>query len=98
MIEWGRSNTTPAGRARLQAVGTHEIHTEHPSFRSDRSEVRTGLRLRVGQEAVVNLTLQIGTIAQEIVVPAEAPLRTAGRITSTSSTSRQVQFALKLIY
>ena len=52
-------------------IGNYEVRVEHEGFQS---EVRTGLELTVGLEAVVNLTLQIGSTNQTVSVEAEAPL------------------------
>ena len=52
-------------------VGTYEIRAEQSGFQA---EVRTGLTLAVGQEAVVNFSLQVGAVEQTVAVTAEAPL------------------------
>ena len=52
-------------------VGSYEVRTEHAGFQS---AVRSGLRLTVGQEAVVNFTVEVGAVTQTIAVTAEAPL------------------------
>ena len=52
-------------------VGNYGIRAEHTGFRV---EERSGLTLAVDQEAVVNLTLEVGTIEQTVAVTAEAPL------------------------
>ncbi len=39
-----------------------------------KSAVRTGIELVVGQEAVVNLQLEVGELVQQVTVAAEAPL------------------------
>ena len=39
-----------------------------------RTAVRDGLTLTVGQEAVVNFTLEVGALAETVSVTAEAPL------------------------
>ena len=61
------------GRYRFSAlpVGNYEIRAEHPGFNS---ATRSGLTLTVSQEAVVNLTLDVGAIEQTVAVTAEAPL------------------------
>src|SRR5712691_1247358 len=64
----------------LLPVGAYEITTTMPGFKQ---EVRRGINLVVGQEAVVNLTLEVGTIAEQVTVTEEAPLVN----TTTSSTS-----------
>ena len=52
-------------------VGTYEIRAEQAGFRT---EVRSGMSLAVGQEAVVNFALQVGAIEQTVEVTGEAPL------------------------
>lgn len=52
-------------------VGPYEVRVEKQGFHST---VRSGLTLTVGQEAVVNITLQVGAVAQTVAVTAEAPL------------------------
>jgi hypothetical protein len=69
-----RTTTTEAdGSYRVAAlpVGTYEVRAEHPGFQTD---VRSGLTLTVSEEAVVNLTLQVGAVEQTVAVTAEAPL------------------------
>jgi hypothetical protein len=52
-------------------VGSQEVRAEKPGFRA---AVRTGINLVVGQEAVVNLKLEVGELAQEVTVSSETPL------------------------
>ena len=52
-------------------VGSYEIRAEHAGFQTD---IRGGLTLNVGDEAVVNLTLQVGAVQQTVAVTADAPL------------------------
>src|SRR5713101_7004444 len=52
-------------------VGAYEITAEKMGFRR---EVRRGVDLVVAQEAVVNLTLQVGSIDQQVTVTDAAPL------------------------
>jgi hypothetical protein len=52
-------------------VGPYEVTAERMGFRR---EVRRGIDLVVGQEAVVNLTLQVGSIDQQVTVTDAAPL------------------------
>ncbi|HEV2200041.1 MAG TPA: carboxypeptidase regulatory-like domain-containing protein [Bryobacteraceae bacterium] len=61
-------------------VGQYEITAEKMGFRK---EVRNGINLAVGQEAVVDLILQVGSIDQQVTVTGEAPLVN----TTVSSTS-----------
>src|SRR5881409_3041061 len=64
----------------LLPVGAYEITTTMPGFKQ---AVRTGINLVVGQEAVVDLTLEVGANAETVTVTEEAPLVN----TTTSSTS-----------
>jgi hypothetical protein len=52
-------------------VGEYEITAEKMGFRR---EVRRGINLVVAQEAQVNLTLQVGSIDQQVTVTDDAPL------------------------
>ena len=55
-------------------VGQYEIRAQKEGFRT---EVRTGITLVVGQEATVDLILQLGEVRQEVTVKGEAPLVSA---------------------
>ncbi|MBI3933406.1 MAG: TonB-dependent receptor, partial [Acidobacteria bacterium] len=59
-------------------VGIYEIRVEHPGFQR---AVQSGLKLNVGQEAVMNFSLQVGAVEQTVAVTAEAPM-----IETTSAT------------
>jgi hypothetical protein len=61
-------------------VGEYELTAEQMGFQR---EVRRGINLVVAQEAVVNLTLQVGSIVQQVTVTEAAPLVN----TTTTSTS-----------
>jgi hypothetical protein len=52
-------------------IGAYEIAAEKPGFKQ---EVRRGINLAVAQEAVVDMTLQVGNVEQKVTVMAEAPL------------------------
>jgi len=52
-------------------VGPEEVKAEATGFKA---EVRTGINLTVGQEAVVNLRLEVGEIVQQVTVAADAPV------------------------
>jgi hypothetical protein len=52
-------------------VGSYEVRAEHEGFQA---AVRTGLVLTVDLQAVVNITLQIGSVSQTVEVTGEAPL------------------------
>ena len=84
-IETGaaRSVTTDAdGNFRVLSlpVGQQELKAEKPGFKT---VVRTGINLAVGQEAVVNLQLEVGDLVQQVTVVAETPVVNA----TTSSVS-----------
>jgi hypothetical protein len=64
----------------LLPVGAYEITTTMPGFKQ---AVRAGINLLVGQEAVVDLTLEVGAAAEQVTITEEAPLVN----TTTSSTS-----------
>jgi hypothetical protein len=55
-------------------VGRYEIRAQKDGFRA---ELRTGITLVVGQEATVDLVLQLGEIRQQVTVTGEAPLVSA---------------------
>src|SRR3989441_2332356 len=52
-------------------VGPYEITTTMPGFKQ---AVRLGINLGVGQEAVIDLTLQVGANAEQVTVSEEAPI------------------------
>jgi outer membrane receptor protein involved in Fe transport len=52
-------------------LGNYEIQAQHQGFQT---EVRSGINLTVGREAVVNLALKVGQISEKILVTGEAPL------------------------
>ncbi len=52
-------------------IGQYEIRAAKPGFRE---ELRTGVRLVVGQSATVDMQLQIGEPSQQITVNGDAPL------------------------
>src|SRR4030095_3375099 len=51
--------------------GPQEVRAEKPGFRA---AVRTGINLVIGQEAVVDLKLDVGQVAQEVTVSVDTPL------------------------
>ena len=74
--ETGQARTTISGsdgsyRFSALPVGIYEVQVEQAGFQS---AVRSGLTLTVGQEAVVNFSLQVGAVEQRVEVTAEAPL------------------------
>src|SRR5438034_3412241 len=74
------TNETGAYSVQLLPVGAYEITAELAGFKQ---QVRRGINLVVGQEAVVNVTLEVGTVAETITVTGEAPIVN----TTLSSTS-----------
>src|SRR5205809_1631558 len=52
-------------------VGDYEVTAEKPGFKA---QVRQGITLVVAQEAVVNLTLDVGDLAEKITVTEETPI------------------------
>ena len=52
-------------------LGGYEITSELPGFQT---AVRRGVTLTIGREAVVDFTLQVGSVAQEVTVNAEAAM------------------------
>src|SRR5579871_3369610 len=67
------ATTSENGNYRIVALplGAQEVRAEKPGFRS---AVRTGVNLAVGQEAVVNLRMDVGQVTQEVTVSAETSL------------------------
>jgi Carboxypeptidase regulatory-like domain len=73
----------------LLPVGAYEITTTMPGFKQ---EVRSGINVVVGQEAVVDLTLEVGAAAEQVTVSEEAPLvNTTTSPTSGVITEQQVK-------
>src|SRR3990172_799656 len=67
-----RSGTTASdGSFRFPALpgGPYEVGAENPGFQRT---VRSGLNLKLGQDAVINLTLQVGEVEQSVAVTAAA--------------------------
>src|SRR5207237_7349091 len=64
----------------LLPVGPYELNTTMPGFKQ---AVRRGINLVVGQQAVIDLTLEVGAAAEQVTVSEEAPLVN----TTLSSTS-----------
>lgn len=64
--------TDAAGRYQLFAlpVGEYEISVKKQGFAE---EIRRGIELAVGQDATVDLRLQVGEVSQQIIVEADAP-------------------------
>src|SRR5262245_24953278 len=65
------SNETGNYRLPLLPVGPYEISTDMPGFKP---QLRRGISLAVAQEAVVDLTLEVGGAAEQVTVIEEVPL------------------------
>lgn len=76
------TSTGEAGRYNVPSlpVGRYEVEAALPAFKS---ELRTGITLVVGQQAVVDLTLQLGEMKEQVTVKGDAALVN----TTTSQTS-----------
>ncbi len=75
-VETGASRATTtdtAGNYTMLSLplGQLEVKAEKPGFKS---AVRTGIDLVVGQEAVVNLQLEVGELVQQVTVADETPV------------------------
>src|SRR5262249_35725477 len=69
-----RTVTTDEGgryRAPGLSLGNYEVKTELSGFRN---ELRRGIQLTVAAEVVVNLSLSVGTVSEEVQVTGDAPL------------------------
>ncbi|MEW6321850.1 MAG: TonB-dependent receptor [Acidobacteriota bacterium] len=64
-------------RAPLLALGTYRVHAELQGFRAFE---QTGITLRAGQTAVIDVTLVVGTVTETITVTGDAPLVDLARI------------------
>ncbi len=67
------ASTDTAGRYELRSlpVGSYELRVAKPGFRQ---EVRTGIHLAVGQDAVLALQLQLGPVTEQVTVRGDAPI------------------------
>src|SRR3989454_4151195 len=73
----------------LLPVGAYELTTAMPGFKQD---VRRGINLVVGQQAVIDLTLEVGAAGEQVTVTEEAPLvNTTLSSTSGLITEQQVK-------
>ncbi len=69
-----RSVTTDdQGRYRVPdlPVGSYDVRASQPGFKEF---VRTGITLIVGQEAAINIVMQVGNVTEQVTIMAEAPL------------------------
>src|SRR5438876_3071547 len=75
-VDTGLTRSVPTGedgayRFPALPVGPYEIRAERSGFRTS---VRSGVRLQVGQEAVLGMVLELGSIQETVTVTGEAPL------------------------
>jgi hypothetical protein len=75
-VETGAVRTTttdPTGAftVSLLPLGAQEVKAEKQGFKS---ALRTGINLQVGEDAVVNLRLEVGDLAQQVTVSEETPI------------------------
>jgi Carboxypeptidase regulatory-like domain len=83
------TNEYGAYNMKLLPVGPYELTTDLLGFKQ---QVRRGINLAVGQDAVVNLTLEVGLAAEQVTVTEEVPLvNTTLSSTSGLITEQQVK-------
>ena len=75
-VDTGLTRSVPTGgdgafRFPALPVGPYEIRAELSGFRTS---IRSGVRLLVGQEAVLDMVLELGSIQETVTVTGEAPL------------------------
>jgi len=70
------THTDDGGRFHFSAlpVGQYELRIQKPGFAQ---EIREGIQLVVGEDAVLNLPLRLGPVTQQVTVSAAAPLISA---------------------
>jgi hypothetical protein len=73
-------------RAPLLSLGTYRVAAELQGFKKFE---QTGVSLRAGQTAVINVTLSVGTLAETITVTADAPLIDLAKIEQGRTLSEQ---------
>ena len=70
-------------------LGEHELRAELGGFRT---AVRRGITLTVGSSAAIDFTMELGTVAEEVLVTGEAPLvQNKSSSLSSAVTSAQIQ-------
>src|SRR5712691_9145180 len=65
------TNETGRYSAPALGLGNYQVTVQLPGFQT---QVRTGIGLTVGREAVVDVNLAVGTVTQTVEVKGEAPL------------------------
>src|SRR5436190_3617796 len=88
--------TNEAGlyRAPLLSLGTYRVAAELQGFKKFE---QTGITLRAGQTAVIDIQLGVGAVSETITVTADAPLIDTSRIDIGHSLSDQEVHSLPLV-
>lgn len=81
-------------RAPLLPLGSYRVLAELQGFKKFE---QTGIKLSVGQSAVINVTLGVGTLNETITVNADSPLLDAARIDIGHTMSAQEVHNLPLV-
>lgn len=81
-------NTDAGGRyeSRDLPAGSYSITAQQPGFRT---EVRSGVRLAVGSDVVVNMDLSVGEVQEKVEVTGEAPTIETTNATLSGLVSQQ---------
>jgi len=88
------TNESGLYRAPLLSLGTYRVAAELQGFKKFE---QTGVSLRAGQTAVIDVSLSVGAVAETITVTADAPLIDASRIDIGHSLSDQEVHTLPLV-
>ena len=88
------TNESGLYRAPLLSLGTYRVAAELQGFKKYE---QTGVSLRAGQTAVIDVALGVGAVSETITVTADAPLIDAARIDIGHSLSDQEVHALPLV-
>jgi hypothetical protein len=88
------SNEAGLYRAPLLSLGTYRVGAELQGFKKFE---QTGVTLRSGQTAVIDIQLGVGAIAETITVTADSPIVDAARIDIGHSLSDQEVHSLPLV-
>ena len=93
LIRSAQTGNDGAYRFPALAVGIYNVRAEHPGFQA---KVQQGLRIAVGDEALLNFTLDVGAVTETVSVTAEAPLvnTTSGTLGSLVSEERVADLPL----
>jgi hypothetical protein len=80
------TNESGLYRAPLLSLGTYRVVAELQGFKKFE---QTGVSLRAGQTAVINVTLNVGTVSETITVTADSPLVDLAKIEQGRTLSEQ---------